>query len=192
MSVFLTNVDLFFVKCDPQRPSRKMNPENPQWEVQIRTLDSDVAEKWKAMGLTVKFQIPAGMKPADGFYRANITKRAFKVDGSPGQPVEVVTGDLKPLNPNTIGNGSKGNLRLLKREYTHNGQQKVGYYLMGIQVTYLKPYEGGANGFDAANYTVDNSESQEEMEDVPNEFTRKPVQFAPPTNVSSNKSPTDF
>jgi hypothetical protein len=183
--VFLNNVELYFVKCDPNRPSRKMDPKKPQWEVQIRTVDPAVNTEWAALGLPVKFQIPNGKTPADGFFRCNLAKRAFKKDGEPAQPVEVVTGNLQPLNPNTIGNGSRGNLRLLYRDYEHGGRQKRAWYLMGIQVTFLKPYEGGSdNDFESAEYTVEAAEAAD------NGFTQQPVQFTPPVNT--NRPPNAF
>ena len=183
--VFLNNVELYFVKCDPARPSRKMDPNKPQWEVQIRTTDPATNTEWASLGLPVKFQIPNGKTPADGFFRCNLAKRAFKKDGEPAQPVEVVTGNLQPLNPNTIGNGSRGNLRLLYRDYEHGGRQKRAWYLMGIQVTFLKPYEGSSdNEFESAEYTVEAAEAED------NGFTKQPVQFTPPVNP--NRPPNSF
>ena len=33
----LKNCELWFAKLDPKRPNRKFNPENPTWEIQLRT-----------------------------------------------------------------------------------------------------------------------------------------------------------
>ena len=190
-SIFVSNVPVYFVKCHPKRPSLAMDPTKPQWELQLRTTDPAVHAEWEALKLPSKFHIPKGKGPADGFYRCNLSKRAFKKDGSPTLPVEVVTGDLRPLDPDTIGNGSIANLRLLAREYTHNNAQKTAWYLMAIQVTVLRPYEGGNKGFDSAGFQVEQEDTGEDTPDEGNSFTAKPVQFVPPS-ANPARSPTDF
>ena len=56
---------------------------------------------------------------------------------------------------------------------------------MGIQVTFLKPYEGGSdNDFESAEYTVEAAEAAD------NGFTQQPVQFTPPVNT--NRPPNAF
>ena len=195
-SAFLNSVSLYYVKCDPKRPSSKMDPKNPQWEVQIRTTDPEVNNQWVEMGLPAKFVIPKGKTPADGYFRCNLSKRAFKKDGEPAQAVEVVTGDLRPLDPNTIGNGSIGNLRLLSRKYEHNNQTKTAWYLMGIQITNMKPYEGGTQGFAATGYTVEQEEGEEQAdEEAANGFTKAPVTYQPPAapaQANPTRSPGQF
>lgn len=184
-SVFLNKVSLWFIKCDPKNPSRKMNPNDPQWEVQIRTTDPAENERWLAMGLPAKFFIPPGKGPADGYFRVNLNKRAFRKDGTSAQPVEVVTGNLQPLDPNTIGNESIGNLRLLPRDYKdRQGNSKKAWTLMGVQVTRLVPYDGGgARSFESDEYSVDKPDS----DSGPAEGT--PVSFTPP---ATERSSDDF
>jgi len=187
-SVFLNKVSVWYVKCDPKAPSKKMNPDSPQWEVQIRTTDPAEKDRWEAMGLPVKFFIPPGKGPAEGYFRVNLNKRAFRKDGSPSQPVEVVTGNLQPLDPNTVGNDSTANLRLLPRDYKDKqGRDKQAWTLMGIQVTRLVPYEPGARSFESDEYTVDkpynggfpaDGDDAYAAEDAAAEG--KPVGFTPP------------
>ena len=201
-STYLQNVELHFVKCNPGRPSTKMDPNNPQWECQVRTTDLAVKDAWEAQGFKPKFQIPKGKGPADGFYRMNFSKRAFKKDGSEAKPVEVVTGNLQPLNPDTIGNGSVGNLRLLSRDALDRGGQPVKYYsLAGIQVTRLKPYTPTNQGFGNTGYEVDHDEDAEEAKyegfqqqgNQQDQGARPgaPVNFTPPV-VNPARSPDAF
>jgi len=171
-TVFLGNVSLFYVKCNPARPSTRMDKSKPQWEAQIRTADQAQSKIWEKNGLTVKFVIPEGKTPADGFFRANLSKRARKQSGEPSVPVEVVTGALKPLDPDVIGNGSKANIRLLRRDYVDGGgNRKQACMLVGIQVTHLVPYAGGVReGFSETEFT-------EEAPD--NEMTGQEATFTP-------------
>lgn len=184
-TVFLHAVQLYYVKCNPTRPSARMDPKKPQWEAQIRTTDQATAKRWEGLGLSVKFVIPEGKGPAEGYFRANLSKRALKSNGEPAMPVEVVTGALKDLDPDTIGNGSVANIRLLQRSYTNAvGQTKLTCMLVGIQVTHLIPYVGGTReGFGEADFTVeeveDNGVTGTPVEDfVPTVATAEPPKFA--------------
>ena len=181
-TIFLGKVSIFYVKCNPARPSTRMDKNKPQWEAQIRTTDPAQAKNWTDNGLTVKFMIPEGKTPAEGFYRANLSKRAVKKSGEPSMPVEVVTGALKPLDPDVIGNGSTANIRLLRREYTDGmGKRKLACMLVGIQVTHLIPYVGGPHeGFGEAEYS--------EETPVDNGMTGKEASFT--TTTSTVEVPT--
>ena len=200
VSTYLSNVSLYFVKCNPGRPSSKMDPNNPQWECQIRTTDPAVSAAWEAAGFKPKFQIPKGKGPADGFFRLNLSKRAIKQDGSEAKPIEVVTGDLRPLDPDTIGNGSIGNLRLLARDALDRMSQPVKYFtLAGIQVTHLKKYTPVNQGFGSAGFSVEDREEEEEGDDgfVNEGQANAPapggaVNFALPNMANPARSPEQF
>ena len=159
-SVFLTGVTLYYVQCNPARATNRFNPDRPQWSLSIRTTDPKKAEEYKAKGLVPKFVIPEGKTPAEGYYSLRFQKNAKKADGSPARPVEVVTGTMRPLDPDTIGNGSIGNLRLLARDGERQGKPAKLFTLMGLQVTHLVPYEGAQHdGFTEAEFSVEESDN---------------------------------
>ena len=41
----LNNCEIYYVKCNPAKPSTKVTPERPRWEVQVRTTDDIVTGK---------------------------------------------------------------------------------------------------------------------------------------------------
>ena len=123
---------MYYVKCDPKNPNKKLNPQNPTWEVQIRTEDVNIQKKWKEIGLKPKGVIPEteGEKP---YWKVNIQRRMFKHDGSPSECPQVLNGSLKPIDPRTVGNGSIGNIQI----YQYENKGATGglvSVLMGIQV----------------------------------------------------------
>ena len=131
--MIIQNVSLFFAKLDPERPSARFNKTNPTWEVQIRTTDKEVRNEWIAAGLNVVPVVPDNGEP---FFRVNLRKKSIKEDGTPAGPVEVVDGKLQPLDPNTIGNGSVGNIKLFQYNYTKDGGGKgIASVLNKVQVT---------------------------------------------------------
>ena len=132
----LKNVEIFFAKLDPKRPNSKFNSENPSWEIQIRSRDKKVAQSWKELKLNVK----ADEDDNGLFYKVNLKKKSKKRDGEPQQPVTLVDGQLNPLDPNTIGNGSVANVRVFQYEYEVGGQKKTASMLMAVQVTKLFEY----------------------------------------------------
>lgn len=135
----LQDVEIHFAKVDPKRPNAKYNKKNPTWECQIRTESREKRKEWLALGLPVKDVIPdeEGMKP---YYRVNLRKKSIKEkDGEPASPVDVIDGKKNPVDPNSIGNGSRGNIRIFQYEYTkdkeNGGGKGTASVLMGIQLT---------------------------------------------------------
>jgi hypothetical protein len=128
----IQNTEVWFVKANPARPNNKFNKKNPTWECQIRTSDKDVKKAWEAMKLSVKAVVPDEGSP---YWRVNLRKKSIKEDGEASSPVKVVSGSLKPLDPDTIGNGSIANVRIYQYEYDKEGGGKgTANVLMGIQV----------------------------------------------------------
>ena len=204
-TVFINAAQVYFVKCNPEKPSTKMDKNKPQWEAQVRTTDNAVVESWRALGLEPKFQIPAGKAPTEGFYRCNFSKRAFKKDGSPAVPIEAVTGDLRPIDPDIIGNGSTVNIRLYAREGIRaNGRPATFFTLAGIQVLHLIPYKSKSNGFRSAGFSADEpaDDDEEGMQYDQDDdgfgpaahsvgpAPGAPVAFTPPVNAQ--RSPSEF
>jgi hypothetical protein len=133
MSIIARNCTLFFPKLDPKRPNNKYDKLNPTWEIQIRTEDRTQRKEWIDMGLRVKDVVPEEGNP---YFRVNLRKKSIKADGTKSSPVDVVDGSLGPINPNSLGNGSVGNVRIFQYEYPKKeGGTGIANVLMGIQVT---------------------------------------------------------
>ncbi len=143
-TIILSNVELYFAKLDPATPNSRFDKDNPTWEVQIRTKDKAVAKEWKDNNL----RVTPDENDEGVFYRANLKKKSKKRDGSDMAPVNVVAGDLSPVNPSTIGNGSIANLSVFQYDYKVSGKEGIASMLMGVQITTLneytpRPKEGG-------------------------------------------------
>jgi hypothetical protein len=131
----LKNCELHFVKANPTRPNAKFNKANPTWEVQIRTTSKAVKKAWEDAKLAVKAVVPdeEGQAP---YFRVNLRKKSIKESGEASSPVDVVDHQLKPIDPDSIGNGSIGNVRVFQYEYKkEGGGTGIANVLMGIQVT---------------------------------------------------------
>ena len=128
----LNNVEIFYARLDPQRPNAKFNKENPTWEMQIRTTSKATKKEWEALNLGVKMM--ENEETEEIFYRANLRKRSKTREGEPAKPVEVVDGKKNPIDPNTIGNGSIGNVRIYQYPYGDDSG-KTATVLMKVQLT---------------------------------------------------------
>ena len=132
----IQNAEIFFAKLDPTKPNSRFDPINPTWEVQIRTRDKKQAKLWKDMNINVKpDEDDSGM-----FYKANLKKKSIKKNGEPNNPPNLVGGDLSPIDPNTLGNGSTANVRVFQYDWEVGGKSGIASMLMAVQVTTLKEY----------------------------------------------------
>jgi hypothetical protein len=168
----IRNAELFFVKLDPARPNSTFNKENPTWECQIRTRNKAQAKEWKELNLKV-----TPKEDDDGiFYAANLKKKSKKRDGTDMQPVNVVAGDLSPIDPSKIGNGSVGNLSVYQYAYDVNGSSGIASMLMGLQITTLneytpRPKQGGFEMTDfKVNKVADNQDVDADMVVAPGDL----------------------
>jgi hypothetical protein len=187
----IKQAELHYVKCDPKRPNAKFNKKNPTWECQIRTTEKGVAKAWEEMNLPVKAVIP---DEGPAYWRVNLRKKSIKeADGEKSNPVEVLDGHKKPLDPNTIGHGSVGNVRVYQYEYKKEGGGKgVTSVLMGIQVTKLLEYEPTARDdeFEEAEMEVvkatprENDEDDDDDGDYDDEVTSKAPSMTPKKAVA--------
>lgn len=143
--MILKNVEIFFLRADPARPDATFDQKNPSWTVQLRTSNKQVLQQWKDANLTYKPVIPED--GSDPYYKLSLKKRSIRQDGGPAEPVQVVggtrdpeTGELVVIDPNKVGNGSVGNVRILQREYQkRTGGTGISSILMGVQITRLVP-----------------------------------------------------
>lgn len=134
----LKNVEIWFTKVDPARPSKTLDPKKPTWEAQIRTKSKEVRKQWMEMNLRVK-AVREDKEDDESpilYYFCNLKKKALKADGSAATPVTVVNGRGKDIDDvNSIGNGSMANIRIFQHEYTFEGVKGIATILMGIQLT---------------------------------------------------------
>ena len=164
-TIILNGVRLFWVKCDPENPADAYEADKPKrWEAQLRIAldDKKNIDIIKGAGLNLK---PA-TDETDGMHgRLQVYKPIVNRAGESLQPVRVVTGRNEPLDPNIIGNGSIGNVRLhvypfeVRNSKGKVTRQGVSCMLMAIQVTMLKPYHGKKQDFEVADYVVADGET---------------------------------
>jgi len=158
------NVELWWVKVDAERPVKNMDPSKPDyWEVQIRTTDKTAAAAYVKEGINFK-PLKRIVKDSEGqpmldelnekvrevvkcektgkpYFSVNLRKKVTKADGSAQQPVQLVGGDLSPIDPKEVGNASVANVRVFQYDYTYQGKDGRANMLMAIQVTNLLKYE---------------------------------------------------
>jgi hypothetical protein len=130
--------ELHWVKCNPQKPSKKVSPKNPTWEVQIRTTDKEKRKIWTDMSIKSK-AIRAVKDDEESpilYYQANLKKKSLKEDGSSSMPVVVEDGKGREIDPDTVGNGSMGNVMVYQQPYSFKSEE--GKLMEGISTTLKK------------------------------------------------------
>jgi len=136
----LKGVSLYWAKLDPKNPNKAFDPQKPVWEVKVVTEDKNVAKEWKDLKLNVKTE----EKDDKVQYYAYLKRRAtYEKTGDPNQPVKVVDGQLMPLDPNTIGNGSVGNVQIKQWPWEFNKRTGTSTEIVAIQVTKLVEFNAG-------------------------------------------------
>ena len=135
-NVILSNVDLYWAKLNPEKPVEPFG--TLQWELTVQ------ADKKRSKELEQYGKIKDGFEK--GTVAIGLKKKALKKDGSAAAPVRVVDASKQPLDPKLIGNGSKGNVILMLKDYeikAPNGKvTKSGttVTLTAVQVTDLVKY----------------------------------------------------
>jgi hypothetical protein len=147
-------VELFWVKCDIDNPDRYQGKGSAKWTVQFRVKTKKQKEELeKEYGF--KFS-PVEGEDGKLVYKSSISRFAFKADATgeenlkdPNEPVKVIGGNLAALDPNTVGNGSVGNISFYFKD------DKSGRTLKGIQVTEYKVFERqDANEFEEEPFEI--------------------------------------
>ena len=146
------DVQVAWVKLDPNRPVRFQNkPEHPyKWTIQIQ-LGTSPNDKKKKIQLQkdhgfVWTEIEDQETGDTLGYRTTIGKFAYKRNratgeedyNNPNTPPTCILGDGTAIDPNTVGNGSRANIRFNTWANDHGTVSKD---LLGIQVTKWKKYE---------------------------------------------------
>jgi hypothetical protein len=159
----IKDCELWFAKLDPKRPNNKFNKQNPTWEVQIRTTDKATKKLWEELQLPVKAVVPDEGAP---YFRVNLRKKSTKEDGEPSSPIKVVNGKLEDMDPNSIGNGSIGNVRIFQYEYPKkDGGKGAASVVMGIQVTKHIVYVPRARNDEFQQADMETVDSSEDADD---------------------------
>jgi hypothetical protein len=133
----LRNVEVHWVKADPQNPARFQGRKDAPalWTVQLRTRSKTEMEVWKK---EFGFKVTPEQDDTGIYYRTTLSRYAYRAkdDGTedldnPNKPVACITGTMESLDSRTIGNGSIANLSFSVRE------DKSGRTWKGIQVIKL-------------------------------------------------------
>ena len=156
--------EIHYPKLNPKRPNARYNKKNPTWEVQLRTTSVTVKKHWEAMHLKPKAVLNEEAGTVD-YYRVNLRRKSIKADGEPSDPVKVVNGALEPIDPDTIGNGSIGNIRIFQYEYKNDDGEGVATVLMAIQLTKHVVYTRTAGDDDFDMEETETVEENEEFDD---------------------------
>jgi hypothetical protein len=99
------------------------------------------------------------VKEKEGRFFINLKKKAIKADGTPAAKVPVVDTQKNPIDPNTVGNGSKGNVMVMMRPFeikTPKGvvtKSGTTVALSKVQVTELIKYVPKNDNFTDFDYT---------------------------------------
>ena len=147
----IKDVGLQWVKCDPNRPTRfQGKADQPyKWSTGV-VLGVTPSDKKKRIQLQKEFGFSwteiVDEETGDTLgYRTTIGKYAYKrgPDGKEdfnrkNKVPNVILGDGTAIDPNTVGNGSRGNIQFTTWQNDHGTTSKD---LRGIQVTRWKKYE---------------------------------------------------
>lgn len=130
----IKNCEIYFAKLNPKYPNRKFNKENPTWEIQIQTRSKEQKKEWADLGLPVGVVVPDD--DSQPYFKVNLKRRSKDKKGEPVAPVKVVDGALNEIDPDTIGNGSVGNVRIFQYTYKkQDGSDATASILTSIQIT---------------------------------------------------------
>jgi len=120
---------------NPDRPEKSQDKNKPDfWSCQIRTEDKEVKNAWQEANLRVKAMVPDEGEP---FYQATFRRKTLNQAGKEAVCPELVNGNMDPVDSDTVGNGSIGNIRLFQHDYAAGDGYAAGIasVLMGVQLT---------------------------------------------------------
>ena len=137
----IQNVQLFWLNCNPEKPRRFQNKASAPatWSLQFRVADKKTADSYaKDFG----FRFTPVEDDGKIVYRTSISAYAFAAgpDGEedpnrPNRPIRVIGADGRDIDPDTVGNGSIGNISFYVRD------DKSSRSLRGVQVTTWKVFK---------------------------------------------------
>ena len=145
----IRDVTLNYVKVDPENPTDPFG--TLQWECQI-VVPSERASELEGYGSV------RPVKDDPSRIAINLKRKAVRKDGDANDPVQLVDGKKQKIDPKIkVGNGSKGNVKVYRREYDVAGRQGISTILTAIQITDLIEYTGSVD-FDIEGAEADDSE----------------------------------
>jgi hypothetical protein len=145
----IRDVTLNYVKVDPENPTDPFG--TLQWECQI-VVPSERASELEGYGSV------RPVKDDPSRIAINLKRKAVRKDGDANDPVQLVDGKKQKIDPKIkVGNGSKGNVKVYRREYDVAGRQGISTILTAIQITDLIEYTGSVD-FDIDDSEADSSE----------------------------------
>ena len=139
MIEIIRDVELHYTHLvDPQAPFG-----TAQWDLLIKTDSEETKTQLESLGLKPK---------ADGdMWKVNVKRKTQSAKGEPLDPPVVVDSN-KELMPEadvkSIGNGSKGNIKVFKYDWSVGGRSGTNAMLVAVQVTDYIKYEGGGGDVD--------------------------------------------
>lgn len=139
----IKNVELHYLRLDPEHPDSRFDKEKPRWSVQIRPRSKAQKKEFTDLGLNMKakYEEDEESESQKLLYRyvsiaKGVYKRKKNEEDEPemNEPVECVNHRNEPIDPQTVANGSIGNVRVFQYE---NSKSKTGVstILLGVQVT---------------------------------------------------------
>lgn len=202
----LRNVEVYFVRLDPKKPVKSLTKGNKQWSLQVRTSNKDIKKEWEDLGIKVKTPMiedeKTGVPAFAGYWTANFSRKSKKSDPNQkdpslwedNEPVEVIDGKRRPVDPTTIGNGSIANIRVYRREYKIEGVDRVGFTLMALQLVSLKLYtqQPFEDDFDDEEYDTEIIAPAESTEDDGNDDTAPVAATRKSATTKAVRKDTDF
>ena len=142
----LKGATLYFVRMDPRKPKLNYNEDGYEWELQVRAPDKKTAEMWESeFHVNVKYD-QEDSKSGDIWHGANINRKAYSIeDGKEASfecPEAFIVQDqvARPVDPNTIGNGSIGDVKIQMRTWSNKKKSGTTTDLLGVLVRELVEY----------------------------------------------------
>ncbi len=114
-----------------------------QWDVQVVTDNAATKAQLESAGVKMK-------SGEDGSYYANIKRKANKANGEPQDPPKVIDVDKEEMAPSKVksmGNGSKGHIKLFSYDWEMAGKAGVSAMLVAMQITDYVSYGGDGEDF---------------------------------------------
>ena len=189
----LKNIEGSWFKLVPNKPAAAFGDSGPKWEFAATARTREQADEWKAMGISVKPAEDNGKIVWKARFQRQTYKRAKDgAEPEPNVPVEVVSGQMIPLDPALIGNGSIVNIIVFQYDYEikskdGKGSKKgKGTMLKKVQVVKLVRYTPTEDeDFEQAEYT------EVEPEDSPGDGNGQ-SSGAPSGNNDGDAANADF
>lgn len=143
--IIVRDAELWYSRLD--KPVAPFGGEQ-RWEIQMRTSDKSVADKWKD-------EYDLNVKKQDDYWKVNVKRNLMNRNKEENDPPQVVDASRNPTTCHNIGNGTKANIKLYQYPYDVAGRKGTGSMIKGVQIV------------DLVEYNPDSSIDFEVIEDAP-------------------------